>query len=306
MTYLGELCALGAAVAWTVSSSTFAVASKRVGPMPTNHFRLWAALPILFVVAAGSSGHWWPVGIDGWRLGLLALSGVVGLVLGDFGYFVALARIGPRVASVVMTTWPAFTLLFAWLGGEVPDGAMLFGVALTIGGVLLVLQRAREGSSWNPGLSKQQWWWGLAGALLGAFGQALGVVLARQAMQPSDGEGGVAPLDATLVRMVAGVAGAQLVAILQGRPADGVRVLGDRRATLGALVGTLFGPVLGIWLSMMATRHAREVGVASALMATTPLFLMPIAALCYGARIGWRGLVGTLLAVGGAALLFAR
>ena len=62
----------------------------------------------------------------------------------------------------------------------------------------------------------------------------------------------------------------------------------------------------GIWLSMMATRHAREVGVASALMATTPLFLMPIAALCYGARIGWRGLVGTLLAVGGAALLFAR
>ena len=306
MTYLGELCALGAAVAWTVSSSTFAVASKRVGPTATNHFRLWAALPVLFCLVAATTGRWWPAGLDDWRLALLAASGVIGLVLGDYGYFVALARIGPRVASVVMTTWPAFTLLFAWFGGEVPDGMMLLGVAMTVGGVLLVLQRAREGSSWNPGLTKGQWWWGLGGALLGAFGQALGVVLARAAMQPQDGAGGVEALDATLVRMTAGVAAAQLLAILQRRPADGLRVLADRRATLGALVGTAFGPVLGIWLSMMATRHAREVGVASALMATTPLFLMPVAALCYGARIGWRGLFGTLLAVGGAGLLFAR
>jgi drug/metabolite transporter (DMT)-like permease len=41
-------------------------------------------------------------------------------------------------------------------------------------------------------------------------------------------------------------------------------------------------------------------------MATTPLFMMPVAAVFYGARIGWRGLCGTLLAVLGAALLFWR
>jgi drug/metabolite transporter (DMT)-like permease len=39
-------------------------------------------------------------------------------------------------------------------------------------------------------------------------------------------------------------------------------------------------------------------------MATTPIFMMPIAALLYGARIGWLGGIGTVLAVAGAVLLF--
>ena len=298
---------MGAAVSWTVSSATFAVASRRAGPTATNHFRLWAALPVLWTLSFLVGGRPWPSEIGGERQALLALSGFVGLVLGDFGYFVALARIGPRIASVVMTTWPAFALLFGLFVHETPDAAMLLGVAATGVGVLLVFQRGREGSRWNPDLTRRQWLWGVAGALLGAFGQALGVVIARRAML-ADGvlQDGVAPLDATLVRMTAGVVGAQLLALVQRRPFDGLAVLRDRKATLGALCGTIFGPVVGIWLSMMATKHARDVGTASALMATTPLFMMPVAAVFYGARIGWRGLAGTLLAVLGAALLFWR
>ncbi len=307
MPNLGEVCAVAAAVCWTVSSSTFAVASRRVGPSVTNHFRLWAALPVLVALVALQQGRAWPGELGGERLGLLAASGVVGLVVGDLGYFVALARIGPRISSVVMTTWPVFTLGFGLLSGNRPDLRMLVGVAATIAGVAIVLLRSRESSRWNPDISLRQWWWGLAGALLGAFGQAAGVVLARAAMAPGDDlPAGVDPLAATLVRMTAGVAAAQAVAFAQRRPLDGLGVLRDRRALLGALVGTVFGPVLGIWMSMMATRHAADLGVASALMATTPLFMMPVAWFAYGARIGLLGLGGTLLAVGGAAAMLWR
>ena len=307
MPYLGEVSALLTAMCWTVSSATFAVSSKRAGAAATNHFRLWLALPVLWLLVWTTTGRPWPVELGASRTGLLAASGVIGLVLGDLGYFVALARIGPRVGSVLMTTWPAFALLFGLFLGEWPDAWMLLGVSLTVCGVLLVLLRSREGSSWNPDLTRRQWAWGVAGALLGALGQALGVILARRAMAIGpDLPAGGAPLDATLVRMASGVVAAQLVALLQGRPLVGLGVLGDRRALMGALCGTLFGPVLGIWLSMVAVHHAREVGVASALMATTPLFMMPVAWWFYRARIGALGLFGTLLAVAGAASLFWR
>lgn len=305
MPYLGELCALLTAMCWTVSSVTFAVSSRRAGAAATNHFRLWAALPVLLLLAFWTTGRLWPTDLGTTRTGLLMASGLIGLVLGDLGYFYALARIGPRVASVLLTTWPAFTLLLGLAFGEWPDFWMLAGVSLTGMGVLLVLLRSRETSNWNPDQTPRQWALGVGGALLGAFGQALGVILARRAMAIGDDLplGGV-PLEATVVRMTAGVCGAQLLALLQRRPLDGLRVTKDRQALLSALAGTLFGPVLGIWLSMMAVHHAQKVGVASALMATTPLFMMPVAYVLYRARIGWTGLLGTLLAVAGVALLF--
>jgi drug/metabolite transporter (DMT)-like permease len=92
------------------------------------------------------------------------------------------------------------------------------------------------------------------------------------------------------------------VAIVQKRPLAMLVVLQNGPAFAGAMVGMVFGPVLGVWLSMTATHHA-ELGVAATLMASSPLFMMPVSRLAYGARIGWLGFVGTVVAVGGAALL---
>ena len=71
-----------------------------------------------------------------------------------------------------------------------------------------------------------------------------------------------------------------------------------------ALLGAAFGPVGGVWLSMVARRHASDAGIAAALMATTPIFMMPVAALLYRARIGWLGALGTVLAVVGVGVCF--
>ena len=69
--------------------------------------------------------------------------------------------------------------------------------------------------------------------------------------------------------------------------------------------GTLVGPVVGIWLSLIAFQHA-EAGVATALINTGPLFMIPIAHLSHGERTTWRGILGTLIAIAGVALLVLR
>lgn len=300
MPYLGETCALLTALCWTGSSSAFAVASRAAGPRAANQFRLYAALPCLLVLALAVKGSCWPDDLGADRLWYLVASGLAGLVLGDIGFFYALAKIGPRISSVVFAAWPGMTVGIEALCGRVPSALVLVGIALTMVGVGLVLLRNREGSKWNPGLQRHQWWLGLGGALLGAAGQAGGFLLAG----PGMAAGAVDPLHATIVRMATGVVGLQVYLLLLREPFALRAVLDRPLAIRAALLGALFGPIGGVWLSMVARAHAQDAGVASALMATTPIFMMPVAWRLYGARVGWLGTVGTLLAVGGVVLCF--
>jgi len=303
MPYLGEISALLTAMCWTASSLSFGISSRAVGGIATNQFRLWAALPVLALLVWLATGSLWPTNAPNGRIVVLALSGLVGLVIGDIGYFHALATIGPRLSSVVNATWPAMATGIASLQGELPTPVMLLGIALSLVGVVVVLLRGREGSAWRPGVSRAQWWTGVGGAVLGAVGQAGGVVLAKIGMADTlDVPGGIDPLPATFVRLFAAAIGLQLLLTLQRRPLQMLAVVRHKGALTGALVGTLFGPVLGVWLSMTAT-HLAPLGVAATLMATVPIFMMPVAKIAYGARIGLLGFLGTLLAVGGVALL---
>jgi drug/metabolite transporter (DMT)-like permease len=304
MPYLGEICALCTALCWTGSSMSFAVASRAAGPLGSNQFRLLVAVPVLLALAWWATGQLWPAQLPQDRLVLLVLSGLSGLVLGDFGFFYALATIGPRHSSVLMASWPLFAILIALGMGESFAPGMVLGAGLLIAGVLLVLLRSQEGALWNPGLRRAQLVKGVLGALCGALGQAGGVVLARVAMAAGpDLPEGVVPLHATVVRMVTAVLGLMAVSCSLRLPLAFVAVCRNRSALWAALAGAAFGPVAGVWLSMIATRYAANIGVAAALMATTPIFMMPVSAVVYGARIGLAGIGGTVLAVAGAIVL---
>jgi len=302
VSYLGETCALATAVCWTISSTAFAVASRAVGPLPANQFRLFVALPVLFVLTWLVTGSFWPHGASSGQLGWLVLSGLAGLVVGDLGYFYALAKIGPRLCSVVMACWPACAVAIEAGAGRVPGAWSLGGIALTMAGVTVVLLRSRDGAHWNPTTSRRQAMLGLLGAALGAVGQAAGFVFAGHAMVGEDAIVGVDPLSATLVRMVAAVVGLQTWAVLHRQPIAVQVVFGDGQALRAATIGAVCGPIGGVWLSMIARANASDAGVAAALMATTPIFMLPLAAWLYQAPIGRLGAAGTVLAVAGVAL----
>ena len=80
----------------------------------------------------------------------------------------------------------------------------------------------------------------------------------------------------------------------------------DSRLVLGwfalAIFGTIVGPVVGVWTSMIALNNLPS-GVASALISSSPIFMIPIAALAFGEKHSFRSLVGTVLAVAGVFLL---
>jgi drug/metabolite transporter (DMT)-like permease len=75
------------------------------------------------------------------------------------------------------------------------------------------------------------------------------------------------------------------------------------RTAVLVLAGTLAGPFLGVALSLYAIARV-EIGVASTLMQTSPILLLPLSRLVTGERITARAAAGTAVAVAGAAGLF--
>jgi drug/metabolite transporter (DMT)-like permease len=132
----------------------------------------------------------------------------------------------------------------------------------------------------------------------GALGQASGLVLAKQGLA-----GDFPSLSAALIRMVTAAVVIWAFTLVQGRVKAVLGALGDRKALVPIVGGALTGPFAGVWLSMVAVQHA-PVGIASTLMAMSPIMLIPLSYWVLRERVSLRAVAGTAVALVGATIIF--
>ena len=155
----------------------------------------------------------------------------------------------------------------------------------------------------------------LKGILLGigaGLGQGVGLVLSKIGLAhytdaiPADAPAHMAqmlPFASTMIRAIVGTAGFLiLMAIQKDLPRLGNAVK-DRGAMGYILLMTIFGPVIGVSLSLMAVQYTNA-GIASTLMALTPVLILFPYAFVYKQRIRLRELVGVAVSMLGVALFF--
>ncbi len=296
MPFIGELSALGTAVCWTGSSIAFAAATMRVGSVYVNVTRLIAAAVILLLIVLAFGI---PVNVSTTQAAYLFVSGLVGLVFGDTFLFKSYEYNGARISSLIMSTAPAVTALLGYFFlGETLSFLGIFGMAVTLGGIaLVVLERQDHSSSAMPLTSI-----GMFYAFLGAVGQAGGLVLAKGAFV----EGPIDGFVATLIRMLAAVSVIVPLTVAARRYSAPVAVFSrDRTALLGTLTGTVFGPVLGVTGSLIAIAHTKT-AIAATLMATVPIIMLPAARYVQKETLSWRAIAGAVITVAGVVILFLR
>jgi drug/metabolite transporter (DMT)-like permease len=71
------------------------------------------------------------------------------------------------------------------------------------------------------------------------------------------------------------------------------------------MAGTLFGPVLGVSLSLK-TVSLLEAGIAQTIFSVVPVMAIPIAWLLYKEKITWPVVMAALVALGGVMILIWR
>ena len=162
-----ELLAALAALSWAVGSLFSAAASSRMGAFAFTRWRLFFALTLLWALAL-FTGQWRT--LDGASVGLLAMSGLIGIFIGDTALFACMNRLGPRRSGVLFATHAIFSTLLAWLFlGETLWGWTLVGGSLLVSGVMVA-------SVWGRRESETHAWENTQGSLLA--GVLLGLLAA--------------------------------------------------------------------------------------------------------------------------------
>ncbi len=291
-----ELAALGTATCW---ATTGILASDAIRALGAFHFNLIRQVFVTLILAAVvlASGA---LALPGWQaMVVLAVSGVVGILVGDTLNFAAVGRLGPRRAGAVFALNAPMAAVLGWLAlGERLGGQAVLGIAVTVAGVALaILGRPASGAH---RLEQVRGGLGL-GVLFGlgaALGQATGALIARPYMA-----GGLDPYVGSLIRVGAsGLAMGMLAALPLAPPRP--QAVTAKVLTL-TLLTALIGLLLGMTLFLYALKGS-ETGIIATLSATSPVIILPLLWLRTGQRPSAKSWAGAALAVAGLALIFTR
>ncbi|MGB2983610.1 MAG: DMT family transporter [Candidatus Bipolaricaulia bacterium] len=293
---LGEIAAIGTALLWSLTYVQFTIAARRIGPSVLNRLRLLFALAFLLCTHAAVYGSPLPLDVSLARWGWLILSGVIGFAISDALLFRALYHLGAHRTSLLMSLIPLTSALMAWaVFGERLTAIQMIAGLLTICGITLVVSgRTKERAAGVHGA-------GRAGVLF-----ALGAVIAqssRYMLSVKGMSGGFPPLSANVLQILAAATAVWAVAAVRRTAPSSFVCLRDRVSMATTIGGALTGPFLGVTFSLIALSRA-PVGVASTLMALSPVFLLPISHFVFKEPVTIRATLGTGLAVAGVALLF--
>ena len=291
----GELAALAVAVFWTITALSFEYASKRAGSLAVNMIRLVIAFFLLGILTYFTRGLFIPLDANAFQWFWLALSGLVGLVLGDYFLFKSYTLITSRISMLVMTLVPPMTALIGWgMLGEKMSFLHIGGMFLTVGGITLAIFTRPD----NSGKIKLNYpLKGIFFAFIGAIGQAVGLVLSKYGM------GSYNALAASHIRIIAGVAGYALIILALGKTGLVRSALKDSKGMRFIALGSFFGPFLGITGSLIAVKYT-DTGIAATIMAIVPILIIPPSIILFKQKFSWLEIFGAVISVTGVVLMF--
>jgi drug/metabolite transporter (DMT)-like permease len=288
--WAGEILSLTAAVIWAGSTCLYKAWAKDLPAGVINLYKNTVAMVLLFVTMLVTGTD---MLTEPWVIFLLAISGVIGIALGDNAFFAALPRLGAQVTSAIQCLAPPLTAALAFIAlGEALDSFEMMGMLMATIGVAGAVWFSQQGSTFHAG-------WllgGIGAALLAALCQAVGLVLSRQAIQQ------VSVLEGSLLRITPAVIVLLLMSSVRGRPVGLRQIWSSKSRGMWLTFAAFCGTCLGLLLSSAGVKYTKA-GIAAALSSTYPVFVIPLAAVFLGEATTTRSKVCTVIAVVGVAVM---
>ena len=298
MPNVGEFASVASAVLWAGALCTFRAFGRDLNATTLNVFKNGLAIVLCLLTwavvrsdfTATREQYVW-----------LLVSGVVGFVIGDTMMFAALRLLGARLTALLQCLFAPVTVLLGWLVlGEELSGVKLLGVVVTLIAVAGVIRLGKSDTELRK-LPRSRLLLGVFYGIVTAITLAIAMVIARPIMQD------VGVLVGTAVRLLPAVVILGPWELWRGRRTEfaSLAFLRNSKQVAALATATFFGTYLGVLLMTAGIKYASAAGVAATLNATFPVWILPIASTFLGERTGTAGVLLTVVAVIGIALVIS-
>ena len=290
-----ELCALGCAFLWAISSFIVRSQCATMTPALMNAIRCAAAGVVFWLLLPFNASVADFAAISLPLLALLVGSVVVNIVLGDTLNLMSIRRIGLSRSMPLASTFPVTTIVVEYLLlGHAAGPDLIVGAALIVLGTFF-LSRSRRGADASGELSRRELHLGVGLALAASVMWGLGTVLLKPVLAD------VSVLVTNAIRMPVAVLLLTLVRIIPSERRQ-LQAISARSVLLLVLSG-LIGMALGSYL-FLAALQGLEASRAVTLMAVSPLFGMMLAVIFLKEKIGFNVIAGLVLCFAGVVAVF--
>jgi uncharacterized membrane protein len=304
----GILFALLTMLSWSICIFPFTQAARRLGSNTLNHLRLLIAIFFLAITNLVVNKDFF-LGIFSSHYSYcwmwLGISGVIGLTIGDFFAFRMYAILSPRTGSVLTTLSPAASLIAAYLLlGETVNSIGIAGMIITMIGVMGISLGRKERER-IPDHGHGSVFAGIVFGILSAICQGVGLVLSKKGMMHGDLT--IAPLPATFMRISVGFLSLLLLTVIQRKLSTVIKPIVNNhgKGIKYAVMGTIFGPFLGVCLSLYTISNL-DVSVGQTIFSLMPVGALVISVLFFREKVTWQSLIGVVIAITGVLILIWR
>jgi drug/metabolite transporter (DMT)-like permease len=283
----GAVCALGAALAWSITSLLARTLMPHYGSVTINAIRSGVAGTLLLACVLVVHGPAALGAMSATTFLVLVVSIVAAIGIGDTVFFESTRAIGLGRAMTIATTYPiGAAVMAAALYGERITTSIAAGTLLTLGGVALIVGVRSEA---RP----ERLWFGVWTAVVASVAWAVSTVMMKTPLHE------IEPLTAQAIRLPLASALLWLTPWARGTGAA------LRTAGRGPLLRMGVLSVITAVSSVLFVASLKYAGVAigSVLSATAPLFALPLGVIFLGERVSAWTVLGALVAVAGIVVL---
>lgn len=295
---IGVGAGIGTAFSWSISSLFHSQATRLIEVQTFMMIRQPLALFVLGIVCF-LTGESFVFPLE--PISMALISGLTGIVISDWCAYESIARIGIRSTLVCLSLNACFTgLLSLFFMGEVLGAQGLAGIVISTCGVIAVIM-AEQRDVHARRVSKKERNVGIALALFAALTLSIGMITTKQALHL-----GMTTLPLAFWRNLVASLALWGVGIFLHHVHKACTALFEKPILIKyLLVGCLFGPAGGIWISCVALQRL-PAGVAATLIGLQPVAILIVSGI-WERRVPVKGsIIGACVACAGAALLLLR
>ena len=286
MALWGILSALLSACSWAFGTITFERIGKVV-PFVGITFLKGVFSILLMILLLVVTGGLYPIGW--WEFSFLALSGIVGITIGDSLFFKSLQDLGAKTQVIFFLLGQIMTMILSLLFlGELLSVEQYIGAFILLTGVIV--------TTWGTQTNHPNKTRGIILGLASMTCFSVSAIMVKAAI--SD----IPVITATFYRMVFGTIFTLGYGLASKNFSSWIHPLKDKKL-LGLFIFNVIVITYGGFLLSMAAIKYISVSLASVLGATEPVFVLLLAFLLMREKVTKRELIGTIVTLAGLFLI---